>query len=133
MLLLQWLTFVSATLAAGFGARRAVQGWLYERRGRLDARRIRMLGWSQTGVDTWIVQAEEAASLPDPTERTATVTVTVCDRNGQPSPDQADRLRRYLNEHDCLSRNPTADELHALEQVRHDARTLDSVELTAPA
>lgn len=77
-----------------------------------------MLGWSQTGVDTWIVRAEEPAAMPDQGERTATVTLTVCNRNGQPSPDQADRLRRYLDEHDCLSRNPTVDELSALEHAR---------------
>jgi hypothetical protein len=131
MLLLQWLTFVSATLAAGFQARRSVQGWLYARRARVDAARIRMLGWSQTGVDTWIVQAEEPAALASPAERTATVTLRVCDRNGRPSADQADRLRRYLNEHDYLSRNPTPDELHALERFRQEARELDSGELTA--
>jgi hypothetical protein len=28
--MLEWLTFISATLAAAFGGRRAVQGWLYD-------------------------------------------------------------------------------------------------------
>lgn len=105
MMTLQWLTFVSATLAAGFQGRRAVRGWLYDRRDRLEARRVRMAGWSQTGVNTWFVQLDESAANPDPSLRTATVTVSVRGKDGQPSPDQADRLRRYLEDNDCLSRS----------------------------
>jgi len=43
--------------------------------------------------------------------------VTVCDGSGQPSSVQADRFRRYLEEHEYLSRNPTPAELEALEQA----------------
>ena len=48
------------------------------------------------------------------------MTVTVCGKDGEPDPGQAERLRRYLAENDCLSRNPTPAELEALEQAAKD-------------
>lgn len=77
---------------------------------RRAARRAELAGWSRGGVDTWTVHLAEPGSTPD-----ATVTLMVCTRDGQPSPDQADRLRRYLQEHEYLSRNPTPAELEALD------------------
>jgi hypothetical protein len=63
-----------------------VQGWLYDRLDRREARRVRIAGWSQTGVDTWFVQLDESAAKPDPSQRTATVTLTVRGKDGQPHP-----------------------------------------------
>src|ERR1019366_4071997 len=45
---------------------------------------------------------------PWPSQRLMTVAMSVCDHGGRPPPDQADRLRRYLDDHDSLSRNPTS-------------------------
>ncbi len=73
-MLLGWLTFASATIAAVLQGRKAAQGWIY-------------------------------------------------DRQGLPSADQADRLRRYLEEYDFLSRNPTPDELDVLEKATTESRT----------
>lgn len=75
-------------------------------------------------MDTWAVQLAEPDGEPDPAQRPATVTVSVCDKHGRPSPDQADRLRRYLEDHQYLSRNPTAAELEALEQARDEGSRL---------
>lgn len=111
-MLLQWLTFASATLAA------RSQGWLYDQRDRREARRAELAGWSQTGVDTWVATL---AALAGPPQRTATVTVTVCGRDGEPDHDQAARLRRYLEDHAYLSRNPTPAEL---EEAAKDGRRL---------
>jgi hypothetical protein len=61
----------------------------------------------------WTVHLAAADSAAD--ARSATVTLTVCTRDGEPSPDQADRLRRYLEEHRCLSRNPSPAELETLD------------------
>jgi hypothetical protein len=71
---------------------------------RREARRAELAGWSRGGVDTWTVHLAGPDSAPD-----ATVTLVT------PSPDQADRLRRYLEDHEYLSRNPTAAELEALD------------------
>jgi hypothetical protein len=102
--MLEWLIFVSATLGTAFGGRRAVQGWVYDRMDRREARRAELAGWSRGGVDTWTVHLAGPDSAPD-----ATVTLVT------PSPDQADRLRRYLEEHEYLSRSPTPAELAALD------------------
>jgi hypothetical protein len=123
MVLLQWLTFISATIAAGLQGRRAVQGWLYDQRDRRETRRVDRAGWSSTGVDTWIVRLAETDGDPDTSQRATTVTLTICDRRG-PSADQADRLRRYLEDHECLSRNPTPSELETLDQARDEAGKL---------
>src|SRR6266498_3070746 len=92
--MLAWLTFISATLAATFQGRRAVQGWLYDQLDRREARRADLAGWSRGGVDTWSVRIAEPGSpaKTDAPEHAAAVTVTVCDKHGQPSPLQADRL-----------------------------------------
>lgn len=92
MLVLQWLTFVSATVAAAFQGRRGLQGWLYDRRDHWERRRIERAGWSQTGVDTWVVRLAD----PHLSDRAATVTIAVCDRSGKPSPNQADRASPVL-------------------------------------
>jgi hypothetical protein len=123
-MLLEWLTFVSATLAAVFQGRRAVQGWLYDQWDRRDARRAELAGWSRGGVDTWIVRLADLADQSDPSVRTAVVAVTICDRDGRPSPDQADRLRCYLKDHQYLSRNPTSEELEAVEQASKESGRL---------
>lgn len=102
--MLEWLTFISATAAAVFQGRRAVQGWLYDRAARREARRSDLSGWSSTGVDAWMVHLAGPDSDPD-------ATVTLVTR----SPDQAGRLRRYLEEHESLSRNPSPAELEALD------------------
>jgi hypothetical protein len=102
--MLAWLTFISATLAAAFGGRRAAQGWLYDRMDRRAARRSELAGWSRRGADTWTVHLAGPGSDPD-----ASVTVVT------PSPEQAARLRRYLEDHEYLSRNPTPAELQALD------------------
>jgi hypothetical protein len=115
--MLAWLTFISATLAAGFQGRRAVQGWLYDQRDRKEARHAARAGWSAHGVNTWTVQLAEPEGQPDPFERSSTVTLTVCGQRGEPSPDQADRLRRYLETHTELSRNPPPDELASLAEA----------------
>jgi hypothetical protein len=117
MLVLEWLTFVSATIAAGFQGRRAVQGWLYDQRDRWELRRIQHAGWSRGGVDTWTVWLAD----PDRSDRPSTMTIAVCDRNGNPSPDQADGLCRYLEDHGHLSRNPTPGELETLEEAAREA------------
>jgi hypothetical protein len=62
-----------------------------------------LAGWSSSGVDTWTVHLAGPDSDPD-----ATVTLVTS------SPDQAARLRRYLEEHEYLSRNPSPAELEAL-------------------
>lgn len=123
--MLAWLTFLSATLAAGLQGRRAAQGWLYDELNRREARRADRAGWSRYGVDTWTVRlvAPDDEAVLDVIQRPATVTVTVCD-GGQPSSVQADRLRRYLEEHEYLSRNPTPAELEALEQAAQDGGRL---------
>ena len=36
---------------------RAAQGWLYDQRDRLEARRADLAGWSRDGVNTWAVRA----------------------------------------------------------------------------
>jgi hypothetical protein len=120
MLVLEWLTFVSATIAAVFQGRRAVQGWLYDQQDRRELRRVQRAGWSRGGVDTWTVRPAD----PDPSDRPATVTIEVCDRNGNPSPVQADRLRRYLQDHNHLSRNPTPAELETLEAAGRETGEL---------
>jgi hypothetical protein len=102
--MLLWLTFISATLAATFGGRRAVQGWLYDRADRREARRADLAGWSRGGVDTWTVRLAGPGSDP-------AATVAVVTR----SPEQAGRLRRYLEEHEHLSRNPAPAELEVLD------------------
>jgi acylphosphatase len=102
--MLEWLIFVSATLGTAFGGRRAVQGWLYDRAARREARRADLAGWSAGGVDTWTVHL----AGPD-TDPAAVVTLVTS------SPEQAARLRRYLEEHEYLSRNPTPAELEALD------------------
>jgi hypothetical protein len=64
---LQWLTFASATIAAVLGGRKAVQGWIYDRRDRLELKRVQRSGWSQTGVATWRVGlAQEPAAAIRP-------------------------------------------------------------------
>lgn len=123
MVLLQWLTFISATVAAVFAGRRAVQGWLYDQRDRREARRVDRVGWSAGGVDTWTVRLAEPDAGPGIGERPVTVTLTVFDRRG-PSADQADRLRRYLEDHEHLSRNPTPAELETLDKARDEAGRL---------
>jgi hypothetical protein len=122
--MLQWLTFISATLAAGFQGRRAVQAWLYDQRERRAGRRAELAGWSQTGVDTWIVQLAAAAAPADPAQRSATGTVTDCGRDSEPDQNQADRLRRYLEDHQYLSRNPTPAELETLKRAAQDSGRL---------
>lgn len=122
--MLQWLTFISATLAAGFQGRRAVQGWLYDQRERMEARRADRAGWSRAGVNTWTVRLAEPDSGLDAAQRTGTVTLTVHDQRGRPSPDQADRLRRYLEDHEHLSRNPTTGELETLETAAQEGGKL---------
>jgi len=114
-----WLTFASATLAAVFQGRRAVQGWLYDQRDRRGARRADLAGWSRHGVDTWTVQLAAAAAEAglDAPQCPAAITVIVCDQHGHPSPVQADRLRRYLENHEHISRNPGPAELAALDQA----------------
>jgi len=102
--MLPWLTFISATLAAVFGGRRAVQGWLYDRMDRREAKRAELAGWSRGGIDTWTVHLAGPGSDPN-----ATVTLVTS------SPDQAARLRRYLEGHEFLSRNPTSAELEVLD------------------
>jgi len=114
--MLPWLTFISATLAAAFGGRRAVQGWLYDRTDRREARRADLAGWSRGGVDTWRVHLGGPDSDPG-----ATVTLVTS------GPEQAARLRRYLEEHDCLSRNPTSAELEVLDAVSQDGGELAPV------
>jgi hypothetical protein len=100
--MLEWLIFVSATLGTAFGGRRAVQGWLYDRMDRRAARRSELAGWSRGGVDTWTVRLAGPGSDPG-----ALVTlVRVIARPGRP-------LRRYLEDHEYLSRNPTPAELEA--------------------
>jgi hypothetical protein len=121
--MLEWLIFVSATLGTVFQGRRAVQGWLYDRADRREARRVDRAGWSAGGVDTWTAQLGPCD--PDAPQRSATVAVTVCGKDGTPSPDQADRLRRYLEEHDRLSRNPTPGELETLTAAARDGGRLD--------
>jgi hypothetical protein len=71
---------------------------------RREARRADLAGWSAGGVDTWTVHLAGPDSDPG-----ATVTLVTS------SPDQAARLRRYLEEHEYLSRNPTPAELAALD------------------
>jgi hypothetical protein len=107
--MLEWLTFISATLAAAFQGRRAVQGWLYDRLGRRAARRAELAGWSRGGVDTWTVHLAGPDSDPG-----ATVTLVTS------SPEQAARLRRYLEKHQYLSRNPSPAELETLDAASRD-------------
>lgn len=102
------------------GGRKAVQGWIYDR---LELERVQRSDWSQTGVDTWRVGlAEEPAEDQD--GRPVTVTIAVLDRKGEPCPDQADRLRRYLGDHDFLSRNPKLAELEMLDEATSENRAL---------
>lgn len=115
--MLQWATFIVVTITGALQGRRQVQGWLADQRERMEGRRARRAGWSVSGVNTWNVQLTEPEGKPDPFERSSTVTLTICGRHGEPSPDQADNLRRYLAEHGELSRNPTPDELAALEEA----------------
>src|SRR5260370_4363687 len=81
-MLLQWLTFVSATLAAAFQGRRAVQGWLYTRMDRRAARRSELAGWSRGGVGTWSVRPADP-----PGAQPGTLTLTRCPTDREPSPD----------------------------------------------
>jgi hypothetical protein len=53
-----------------------------------------------------------------------TVTIAVLDRKGEPCPDQADRLRRYLEDNDVLSRNPTPAEFEMLDEATSENRAL---------
>jgi len=103
-----------------------VQGWLYAQQDRREARRADLAGWSRGGVDTWTVRlaADPAAGVLDAPERLAAVTVTVCDQHGQPSPLQADRLRRYLENHEHISRNPSPGELDTLVRAAEDGGRL---------
>jgi hypothetical protein len=114
--LLQWLTFASATIAAGLQGRKQFQGWLYGHADRREARRAELGGWSRGGVDTWSVRLAE----PDPAQPLTTVTIAVCDHDGRPSADQAVTLRRYLEDHEYLSRNPGPAELETLERAAKD-------------
>ncbi len=129
--MLAWLTFISATLAATFQGRRAVQGWLYDQLDRREARRADLAGWSRGGVDTWSVRIAEPGcpAKTDAPEHAAAVTVTVCDKHGQPSPLQADRLRRYLAEHGHISRAPGPAELDTLDQAAADGGRLALTQL----
>ena len=43
------------------------------------------------------------------------------------SPDQAARLRRYLEDHECLSRNPSPAELEALDAASRNGGEFVSV------
>jgi hypothetical protein len=124
-MLLQWLTFASATLAAAFSGRRAVQGWLYDQRDRMEARRVERAGWSRGGVNTWTIRAVEPdGAVLDPAQQAATVTLLVSDPRGLPSAAQAAGLRRYLEEHEHLSRNPTPAELDTLDEAAADGGRL---------
>src|SRR5258708_13508797 len=109
--LLGWLTFASATIAAVLQGRKAAQGWIYDRRDRMELKRVTRAGWSSTGVNTWQVGLANKAET-DSDGRPVTVTVLVLNK-GLPSADQAARLRRDLGQYDLLSRNPTPDAPHA--------------------
>ncbi len=111
--MLEWLIFLSATLGTALQGRRAVQDWLYDRTARREARRADLSGWSRGGVDTWTVHLAGPDSAPD-----ATVTLVTS------SPDQAARLRRYLEEHEYLSRDPTPAELKALDAASRNSGEL---------
>ena len=119
-MLLQWLTFASATIAAGLQGRKQFQGWLYGQAARREARRAELGGWSRGGVDTWSVRLAE----PDRAQPLTTVTIAVCDHDGRPSADQAVTLRRYLEDHEYLSRNPGPAELETLERAAKDGGAL---------
>jgi hypothetical protein len=118
-MLLQWLTFISATIAAVFAGRKAVQGWLYARLDRIEARRAERGTWSRYGVDTWAVRLAEPGdeAVLDAAGQSAVLSITLVDHRGQPAAQQADRLRRYLEDHQHISRNMTPAELDTLEQV----------------
>jgi hypothetical protein len=117
--MLEWLIFASATLGTALQGRKQFQGWLYDQADRREVRRAELGGWSRGGVDTWSVRLAE----PDPAQPLATVTIAVCDHDGRPSATAADRLRRYLEDHEYLSRNPTAAEMASIEQAgRRDGR-----------
>ena len=94
----------------------AVQGWLYDRAARREARRADLAGWSRGGVDTWRVHLAGPDSDPG-----ATVTLVTS------APEQAARLRRYVEEHDYVSRNPTSAELQALDAVSRNGGELAPV------
>jgi hypothetical protein len=114
--MLEWFTFASATIAAVLQGRKQFQGWLYDQADRGEARRAELGGWSRGGVDTWSVRLAE----PDPAQPLATVTIAVCDHDGRPSATAADRLRRYLEDHEYLSRNPGPAEMETLDRAAKD-------------
>lgn len=122
-MLLGWLTFASATIAAVLQGRRAVQGWVYDRLDRMEVKRVTRAGWSAAGVNTWRVEVADEPQT-DSDGRPVTVTIAVLSNKGEPSPDQADRMRRYLEEHDSLSRNPTPSELEILEKATDESRAM---------
>jgi hypothetical protein len=84
--LLGWLTFASATIAAVLQGRRAVQGWTYDRRDRMELKRVTRAGWSSTGVNTWRVGLAEKPEN-DSDGRPVTVTIAVLGNKGEPSAD----------------------------------------------